>query len=230
MPLRRLTQVILFAATAALAAAGSAPADGAYATGRYRNLFAELLGKSDAEVQAKIDAAWVHFFHGRDADQRLFYPVGADQAYIADIGNQDVRSEGMSYGLMIAVQLDKRAEFDRLWRWAKTHMYHADGPRAGYFSWQCRFDGTQIDPGSASDGEEWMTMALLFAATAGARRHCRAASTTPQRRRRCSTPCGATIVDAASPRSSARGRNRSSFLPPTRRAASPIHPTTAVLL
>ncbi len=164
MPLRRLTQVILFAATAALAAAGSAPADGAYATGRYRNLFAELLGKSDAEVQAKIDAAWVHFFHGRDADQRLFYPVGADQAYIADIGNQDVRSEGMSYGLMIAVQLDKRAEFDRLWRWAKTHMYHADGPRAGYFSWQCRFDGTQIDPGSASDGEEWMTMALLFAA------------------------------------------------------------------
>jgi oligosaccharide reducing-end xylanase len=65
---------------------------------------------------------------------------------------------------MIAVQLDKRAEFDRLWKWAKTYMYHADGPLRGYFAWQCRFDGTQIDPGSASDGEEWFTMALLFAA------------------------------------------------------------------
>ena len=70
----------------------------------------------------------------------------------------------MSYGLMLAVQLDKRDEFDRLWRWAKAHMYHADGPRRGYFAWQCRFDGTVIDPGSASDGEEWFAMTLLFAA------------------------------------------------------------------
>ena len=27
----------------------------------------------------------------------------------------DVRSEGMSYGMMITVQLDKKAEFDALW-------------------------------------------------------------------------------------------------------------------
>lgn len=139
-------------------------AQGAFATGHHRNLFTELLGKSESDVQAKIDAAWAHFFHGREADQRLYYPVGADQAYIADIGNQDVRSEGMSYGMMLAVQLDKRAEFDRLWRWVKAHMYHADGPRRGYFAWQCRFDGTVIDPGTASDGEEWFAMTLLFAA------------------------------------------------------------------
>ena len=85
-------------------------------------------------------------------------------AYIADVGNGDVRSEGMSYGLMLAVQLDKRAEFDRLWRWVKTHMYHAEGPNQGLFAWQCNFDGSTIDPGSASDGEEWFAMALLFAA------------------------------------------------------------------
>lgn len=128
-----------------------------------RNLFAELLGKSEAELDAKLNAAWRHFFHGDDATQRLYYPVGGDMAYIADVGNNDVRSEGMSYGLMIAVQLDKRAEFDRLWKWTKTHMYHAEGPRRGYFAWHCRFDGTQIDPGSASDGEEWFAMVLLFA-------------------------------------------------------------------
>ncbi len=128
-----------------------------------RNLFAELLGKSEAELDAKIDAAWRHFFQGDGQTQRVYYEVGADMAYIADIGSNDVRSEGMSYGMMLAVQLDKKAEFDRLWRWAVTHMRHADGPRRGYFAWHCRFDGTVLDPGSASDGEEWFAMALLFA-------------------------------------------------------------------
>jgi oligosaccharide reducing-end xylanase len=85
-------------------------------------------------------------------------------AYIEDIGNGDVRSEGMSYGMMIAVQLDKQAEFNRLWKWAKTHMYHGDGPRKGYFAWHCAPDGTVLDPNSASDGEQWFAMALFFAA------------------------------------------------------------------
>ncbi|MFT3780818.1 MAG: glycosyl hydrolase family 8 [Nibricoccus sp.] len=128
------------------------------------NRFAELLGKTNQEVDAKINAAWQQLFYGRDEDQRVFYPVQGEMAYIADTGNVDVRTEGMSYGMMIAVQFNKRAEFDRLWKWAKTHMYHPDGPRHGYFAWQCRYDGTQIDPGSASDGEEWFAMALLFAA------------------------------------------------------------------
>lgn len=127
------------------------------------NLFASLLGKSESELDAKLAAAWRHFFEGDERSQRLYYPVGDDLAYIADTGNGDVRSEGISYGMMIAVQLNKKAEFDRLWRWANKFMRHADGPRAGYFAWQCKFDGTVIDPGSASDGEAWFAMALFFA-------------------------------------------------------------------
>ena len=127
------------------------------------NLFATLLGKSEAELDAKLAAAWRHFFEGDERSQRLYYPVGDDLAYIADIGNNDVRSEGMSYGMMIAVHLDKQAEFDRLWRWANKHLRHTTGPRAGYFAWQCKFDGTIIDPGSASDGEIWFATALFFA-------------------------------------------------------------------
>jgi oligosaccharide reducing-end xylanase len=127
------------------------------------NLFQTLLGKSETELDAKIDAAWQSLFAGNDQTQRVYYPVGDDMAYIADVGSDDVRSEGMSYGLMIAVQLDKRAEFDRLWKWCKTYMYHSTGPRRGYFAWHCKFDGTQLDPGSASDGEEWFATALLFA-------------------------------------------------------------------
>jgi oligosaccharide reducing-end xylanase len=146
---------------------GWSPASGraelARSAGSTRNLFHELLGKSEAELDAKLSAAWQQFFAGDTGRQRLYYPVGTDLAYIADIGNGDVRSEGMSYGMMIAVQLDKRVEFDRLWAWANKYMRHADGPRKGYFAWQCKFDGTIIDPGSASDGEEWFAMALFFA-------------------------------------------------------------------
>ena len=138
-------------------------AGSSWAAPQARNLFHALLGKSEAELDAKINAAWGHFFQGDLANQRLYYPVGSDLAYIADIGSNDVRSEGMSYGLMLAVQLDHRDEFDRLWRWANRYMRHADGPRKGYFAWHCQFDGTQLDPGSASDGEEWFAMALFFA-------------------------------------------------------------------
>jgi oligosaccharide reducing-end xylanase len=137
---------------------------GAFYSGEYRNLFAELLGKSDQDVQAKLDAAWEHLFYGNDNTQRVYYPVGDDMAYVEDIGNNDVRSEGMSYGMMIAVQMDKQDEFDRLWKWAKTYMYQTSGPYQGYFAWHCTSEGEQIDGNPASDGEEWFVMALFFAA------------------------------------------------------------------
>ena len=163
--MNRFRCLLLVLALIPAAGAGAAePGRGAFASGHYRNLFGELLGRTDAEVDAKIQAAWQQLFYGRDDDQRIYYPAGPDQAYIADIGNGEVRSEGMSYGMMLAVQLDRRAEFDRLWQWTRTHMYHATGPRRGYFAWQCAFDGRQLDPGSASDGEEWFAMALFFAA------------------------------------------------------------------
>lgn len=139
------------------------PQAGAFHTGFYRNLFEEYLGKSDAEVELKLNAAWEQLFYGNDASERVYYPVGEDMAYIADIGNGDVRSEGMSYGMMIAVQLDKKEEFDRLWKWAKTYMYQSDGPFQGYFAWHCTTDGEQLDANPASDGEEWFATALLFA-------------------------------------------------------------------
>lgn len=136
---------------------------GAFTSGQYRNLFQEMLHKSDAEIQAKLGAAWEQLFYGNDDTERVYYPVGADMAYIMDIGNADVRSEGMSYGMMIAVQLDKKEEFDRLWKWTKTYMYQQDGPYQGYFAWHCQPSGEQIHGNPASDGEEWFVMALLFA-------------------------------------------------------------------
>lgn len=134
-----------------------------FADGRPPNLFAELLGKSEAEVDAKIETAWQQLFYGNPDTETVYYPVGDDMAYIKDIGNDDIRSEGISYGMMIAVQLDKQEEFNRIWQWAKTYMYHEEEPYKGYFSWHNREDGSQIDANPASDGEVWMAMALFFA-------------------------------------------------------------------
>jgi oligosaccharide reducing-end xylanase len=65
--------------------------------------------------------------------------------------------------MMIAVQLDKKEEFDRLWKWARTFMYQTDGGYKGYFAWHCKTDGTKLDANPASDGEEWFITSLFFA-------------------------------------------------------------------
>ena len=84
-------------------------------------------------------------------------------AYIEDTGNIDARTEGMSYGMMICVQLGMKEEFDRIWKWAKTYMYMEDGENEGYFAWSCKPDGTKNAYGPAPDGEEYFAMALFFA-------------------------------------------------------------------
>ena len=91
------------------------------------NLFSTLLGKSQAEVDARIDSLWAHFFtsgdlsrYAADGEKSVYYEVGDSMGIIVDTGSNDVRTEGMSYGMMISLQLDKRTVFDKLWRWAKT--------------------------------------------------------------------------------------------------------------
>jgi len=147
----------------------SGDGSGAFATGRYRDLFAEA-GHSQAEISAKIDAAYQQLFHGDPQTQSVVFPAGKNAngplLYLTDWNNHDVRTEGMSYGMMISVQLDKKAEFDALWNWALTYMYITDAnhPAHGYFSWSCKTDGTPNEETPAPDGEEYFVMSLYFAA------------------------------------------------------------------
>ena len=134
---------------------------GAAYTGNYRNLFKEY-GYSEDEINEKVESTWEKLFYGND-DERLYYPVGDDMAYIYTADTDDVRSEGMSYGMMICVQMNKKKEFDCLWKWAKTYMQHTDGAYKGYFAWKMKTNGTKIDNTPASDGEEYFATALLFA-------------------------------------------------------------------
>jgi oligosaccharide reducing-end xylanase len=147
----------------------AAQSQGAFFTGRYQNLFVQA-GHSPNEVSNRIQAAFQQLFHGDPQMQAVYYPSGTNAngslAFIHDIKSGDVRSEGMSYGMMIAVQLNRKAEFDALWNWAMTYMYHdqAAHPAWGYFSWSLTTNGIPNDEMPAPDGEEYFATALYFAA------------------------------------------------------------------
>ncbi len=65
--------------------------------------------------------------------------------HILDVASGDVRTEGMSYGMMIAVQMNKKEEFDRLSRpaadgeiWFATALLiaaHRWGNKRGIFNY-----------------------------------------------------------------------------------------------
>ena len=134
---------------------------GAYQTGIYRNVLKEC-GYDETAIGERLEQTFETIFYGTEA-QRFYHEAGGDMAYLEDTGNHDVRTEGMSYGMMVCVQMDKKAEFDRLWKWVRTYMYIPAGPCRNYFAWSCSTDGTHNAEGPAPDGEEYFAMALFFA-------------------------------------------------------------------
>ncbi len=133
---------------------------GAFDTKEYRNLLKEV-GISQEDIDARIKEAVQTFFY--DENERIYHEAGSDMGYLTDTGNNDARTEGMSYGMMMCVQLDMKEEFDRIWKWSKTYMFMEDGDNEGYFAWSCQTDGTKNADGPAPDGEEFYAMALFFA-------------------------------------------------------------------
>jgi len=146
----------------------SADGKGAHATSNYRNLFAEA-GHSQKDIRQKIDSAFQQLFHGDPSTQTVYYDAGTNadgpRAFITDIKHRDVRSEGLSYGMIIAVELNKKAEFDAIWNWSKTYLYVAETnhPSYGFFTWQARTNGVRMSQFVAPDGEEYYVTALYFA-------------------------------------------------------------------
>ena len=134
---------------------------GAFETGTYRNVFAEA-GYDKETIEKRKNEIFHTLFYGAESE-RIYHPVGDDMAYIEDTGNHDARTEGMSYGMMMCVQMDRKEEFDRLWKWAKTYMQHKSGQYEGYFAWQMNKDGKIKDDTPAADGEEYFATSLLFA-------------------------------------------------------------------
>jgi oligosaccharide reducing-end xylanase len=151
------------------------------------NLFGGLLGKTDAEVTEKVNTAVGRFFGigtdepaalVADTGYRCYYELPQDPslAFIWAPDSNDIRSEGMSYGMTIAVQAGLHEQFDRLWKFSQTYMQYPSDSQVtawqNYFKWQGRVDAT--DPASwvvtyapttapAPDGDEYFAAALYLA-------------------------------------------------------------------
>jgi oligosaccharide reducing-end xylanase len=132
-----------------------------HAPDSYPNAFRDVLGKSEAEISAKLAATFNQLFHGDPSTQAIYFTTGSDQAYILDVFHDDVRTQGLGLAMLIAVELGKRDEFDHLWRYAKAHQA-TSGSRQGYFSSFCDNGSTAVacdDP----FGLQQIATALLLA-------------------------------------------------------------------
>ncbi|MGB8451045.1 MAG: glycosyl hydrolase family 8 [Anaerocolumna sp.] len=134
--------------------------NGAFFTGVYQNLF-EKIGIPQEEIDKKIENTFETMFF--DPEEKIYFEMGENRGYMLDTGNNDARTEGMSYGMMMAVQMDRKDIFDRLWLFSKTYMYQSTGKYQGYFAWSVKVDGKKNSDGPAPDGEEYYAMALFFA-------------------------------------------------------------------
>ena len=100
-----------------------------------RNLFEEY-GYSKFDIENKVIDCWNEIFDPKNPNH-FYFDAPDNTGYMEDTGNDDARTEGMSYGMMMALQMNRKDIFDRIWKWARVNMYLEDGPNKGFFCWSC---------------------------------------------------------------------------------------------
>src|ERR1700712_4032174 len=97
------TGLLLYPVVACAQKSVPKPAAGAYVTDAYPNLFLQN-GHTERESKAKVDSAYQQLFHGDPEHQAVAFNAGSNGngplMYVTDWANHDVRTEGMSYGMM----------------------------------------------------------------------------------------------------------------------------------
>jgi oligosaccharide reducing-end xylanase len=152
------------------------------------NLFTDVLAVPVGEVDQKVTTAVNRFFGigtseptqppAANNGYRVYYELPQDpsMAYIWAVDTNDIRSEGMSYGMMVAVQMDMQEQFDKLWKFARTFMQFPANSNLTAWRYYFRWQGTvntsnaqnwQVNYGAntgpAPDGEEYFAAALYLA-------------------------------------------------------------------
>ncbi len=135
---------------------------GAFHTGIYPNHF-EQIGITKEQADARVRESFETIFF--DPSEKFYHDVDDDSGCMEDTGNNDARTEGMSYGMMMCVQMDQKPLFDKLWCFSKRYMYLPSGKHEGYFAWSVQLNGKHNAEGPAPDGEEYYAMALFMASS-----------------------------------------------------------------
>jgi oligosaccharide reducing-end xylanase len=167
----------------------SGPDSGGLAAPGGTNLFVTLGIATQPEVDGVVTTAVDRFFGigTGEADvpivasgYRCYYELPQDPtlAFIWAPDSNDIRSEGMSYGMMMAVQMDMQTQFDRLWNFAKKYMQYPSDTSTTAWKYYFRWKGTvtvPTDGGSAwtitfgpttvpaPDGDQYFAAALYLA-------------------------------------------------------------------
>ena len=102
--------------------------EGAISSGKYPNYLAEI-GISDEEAGKRVQQAFETIFF--DPEENFCHHTEEDAWCMVDTGNMDARTEGMSYGMMMCVQMDRKDIFDKLWTFADRYMGRNISP------WRC---------------------------------------------------------------------------------------------
>jgi oligosaccharide reducing-end xylanase len=145
----------------ASAATSTIVGNGCTPPSQYANLFITLGGQTQASSDAKIAAAYGQLFNPSNTNTIFYTGPAAGEAYVKDVADNDVRTEGQSYGMMIALQLNHQTEFDELWAFAKHYMYQSSNHQ---YAWHVSTSGSGLGAGGgAPDGDEWFAAALVFA-------------------------------------------------------------------
>ena len=70
----------------------------------------------------------------------------------------DAVSEGVGYGMLLALYCNDQIYFNKIWDAGETYMWGGD-----FYNWRVSVDGNLIGQGAASDAEEDIALALIFA-------------------------------------------------------------------
>lgn len=94
----------------------------------------EQCGYSREAIQARLERNWYEMFEGPD---KIYWENDEGLGYVMDTGNHDVRTEGMSYAMMIAVQYGRKDvyEYSRHARSILHTCVHQGEDGEGYPMW-----------------------------------------------------------------------------------------------
>jgi hypothetical protein len=140
------------------------PGNGCTPPAAYANLFVTLSGHAQQETSDKLSKAWSSRFNPGGAGTIYNHGPASDESCVEDDYNGDVRNADLSYGTMIAGQLDHQTESDRLWTFSKKHMVEQSGSTTSEITWSVSpSGGCNGNTGGAPDGDEYFAAALVFA-------------------------------------------------------------------
>ncbi len=117
-------------------------------------------GATNASVSTAYSGWYSHYVTNTGTKRNGGTLAGALRVQRPDVGNDTV-SEGIGYGMLIAIMMDDKTLFDGLWKYAVQWI--PDGANHYVMDWNLDNNGGIKGANGATDADEDMAMALLMA-------------------------------------------------------------------